>query len=72
MIRARGRRTADRMRGVTTSTSSSAARGGKSARSRLGGLGAGLTITFRAKGHKSSESDGRTAADIRRELERNG
>jgi hypothetical protein len=27
-----------------------------------------LEVVFRAKGHKSSEGDGRTAADIRREL----
>jgi hypothetical protein len=27
-----------------------------------------VKVAFRAKGHKSSEGDGRTAADIRREL----
>lgn len=28
-----------------------------------------LEVTFTARGHKSSEGDGRTAEDIRRELE---
>ena len=42
------------------------ATGGKAIRAALGRLE--LRLTFRANGRKSSDGDGRTAADIRREL----
>jgi hypothetical protein len=45
---------------------SSAAVGGKNVRALLQGLN--LKLVFRASGHKSSDGDGRTAADIEREL----
>jgi hypothetical protein len=42
------------------------ASGGKAVRAWLDRLN--LQVRFRASGHKSSEGDGRTAADIEREL----
>lgn len=50
----------------TEATSETHAAGGKSVRAMLDGLH--LKVVFRASGHKSSEGDGRTAADIEREL----
>jgi len=46
--------------------STARAEGGKSVRAMLEKLH--LQARFRAAGHKSSEGDGRTAADIRREV----
>lgn len=54
---------------ATESQSATRAGGGKSASGHpLARLIDGLELRFRASGHKSSEGDGRTAADIEREI----
>lgn len=53
---------------MTNAQSTARAGGGKQVRALLEGLGRELTLTFRGRGHKSSDGDGRTAADIEREL----